>query len=354
MKVDFGVFPEPDFMLKTMGATEYRYLKELVDEKFLLLHVTSPDYFSQELVSLEDLYRTDDVEIAAVLLNGDWVAVREFVRLRNITFPIFFDTADIFPGRFKAAAIPASFLLTPEGKVVYFNDGARYRKDIIGEQAWDKKFLVELLDNATTLWEKEWRNKNPLVDLADYGFLVRKRYYEYDWTEDPACRVRKEVAEALLDAQECLQKWAQFTNCYRLVIWDGYRDFPTHRKMVESFRRRLRAMHPGASPEFITAEVKKYASTESRVCLARGSNRIGEAVDLTIADEYGDEIWMGTDHDDLTKKAHPYYFDKFPRKPAERDIHDWRMLFREVMEDAGFRPHPDEWWHFGWFKTAAE
>ena len=67
----------------------------------------------------------------------------------------------------------------------------------------------------------------------------------------------------------------------------------------------------------------------------------GAALDLTLADEREEEIRMGSPIDENSDRSNPDYFVK--RNPA---VHANRELLREVMEAAGFRRHPFEWWHF--------
>jgi len=76
-------------------------------------------------------------------------------------------------------------------------------------------------------------------------------------------------------------------------------------------------------------------------------HNFGMAVDLSILDESGKELDMGTPFDDFTLLAQPKLEDKFLREGrlSEAQIGN-RLLLRRVMEDAGFIQLPHEWWHF--------
>jgi D-alanyl-D-alanine dipeptidase len=50
---------------------------------------------------------------------------------------------------------------------------------------------------------------------------------------------------------------------------------------------------------------------------------------------------MGSPIDENSDRSNPDYFVE--RNPA---VHANRELLREVMQAAGFRRHPFEWWHF--------
>lgn len=73
----------------------------------------------------------------------------------------------------------------------------------------------------------------------------------------------------------------------------------------------------------------------------RGSchNR-GAAVDVTLADESGNEVEMPSDFDDFSKRAWIGYMDA-----SEKAIEN-RELLGKIMTEAGFLRIESEWWHF--------
>ena len=73
----------------------------------------------------------------------------------------------------------------------------------------------------------------------------------------------------------------------------------------------------------------------------------GVAVDLSIVDEQGKPIDMGTDFDDFSEKSEPRYERKFlqEKKLTQQQINN-RLLLRNIMKNAGFRSIQNEWWHF--------
>jgi D-alanyl-D-alanine dipeptidase len=80
----------------------------------------------------------------------------------------------------------------------------------------------------------------------------------------------------------------------------------------------------------------------------RGSiHSFGMALDITILDEEGRELDMGTGFDDLTEKSHP----ALERQLLERgEITSAqvanRQLLRDAMAQAGFQGISTEWWHY--------
>lgn len=73
----------------------------------------------------------------------------------------------------------------------------------------------------------------------------------------------------------------------------------------------------------------------------------GFAVDLTVADAKGKPLDMGTPYDDFTELAEPRHEERFLKegKLTKAQVENRRLL-RDVMEGAGFKVIPNEWWHF--------
>lgn len=80
----------------------------------------------------------------------------------------------------------------------------------------------------------------------------------------------------------------------------------------------------------------------------RGSiHNFGFAIDLTLIDERGQELDMGTEFDTFSRLSEPRREKYFLRRGKLKKIHiKNRLILRRVMVDAGFRQLPNEWWHF--------
>jgi D-alanyl-D-alanine dipeptidase len=80
----------------------------------------------------------------------------------------------------------------------------------------------------------------------------------------------------------------------------------------------------------------------------RGSiHSYGMALDITILDEQGRELDMGTGFDDMTELSHPALEEGFlvAGKLTATQVQNRRLL-REAMNQAGFVGIRTEWWHF--------
>jgi zinc D-Ala-D-Ala dipeptidase len=81
---------------------------------------------------------------------------------------------------------------------------------------------------------------------------------------------------------------------------------------------------------------------------AKGSiHSYGMALDITILDDTGRELDMGTGFDDMTELSHPRLEERFlgEGKLSEQQAANRRLL-REAMNQAGFVGINTEWWHF--------
>jgi len=93
------------------------------------------------------------------------------------------------------------------------------------------------------------------------------------------------------------------------------------------------------------------AGTDLQMYLAnpqRGSiHSFGMALDITILDEDGRELDMGTGFDDMTELSHPALEARFLASGAitPAQIAN-RQLLRDAMFQAGFVGINTEWWHF--------
>jgi D-alanyl-D-alanine dipeptidase len=122
----------------------------------------------------------------------------------------------------------------------------------------------------------------------------------------------------------------------------------------------LRVRRPGCTPLVLDAlrpqRVQEQLwqaleGTDLQMYLAnpvRGSiHSYGMALDITILDEQGRELDMGTGFDDMTELSHPKLEERFllEGKLSAGQIANRRLL-REAMNQAGFVGINTEWWHF--------
>lgn len=134
------------------------------------------------------------------------------------------------------------------------------------------------------------------------------------------------AAEMLITAQSLLKKehpqWS-------LLVYDAARPMSVQRKMWNLVRG--------------TNQVNYVGNPAN----GGGLHNYGMAVDVTITDDTGKPLSMGTPFDFFGKEAHTTDEDallvsgKITRIELEN-----RRLLRRIMRQAGFRAIPYEWWHF--------
>lgn len=135
-----------------------------------------------------------------------------------------------------------------------------------------------------------------------------------------------EAAQALLKAQNELH--ALFPG-YNLLVKDAARPMSVQKKMFRVVQGTPKA---------------NYVANPAK---GGGLHNYGLAVDITIVDEHGNELPMGTPVDHLGPEAN---IDREEQMVARGVISETerqnRLLLRRVMTTAGFKPLRTEWWHF--------
>ncbi|MGF1516294.1 MAG: M15 family metallopeptidase [Nodosilinea sp.] len=161
--------------------------------------------------------------------------------------------------------------------------------------------------------------------------------------------LRQGVLAALIEAQERLQ---QQRPGWRMQIFDAFRPLAVQRFMVEhTFLEQVRARGwsgDALTPdqrETVMAEVVQFWAVPSDDPATPPPHSTGAAVDITLVTASGAVVDMGSPIDEVSARSHPDHFAP-SGIPPEQACHAHRTLLNQVMESAGFRRHPQEWWHF--------
>lgn len=185
--------------------------------------------------------------------------------------------------------------------------------------------------STTSAWPRtlpsEFKNLNSLplvvVDLryaSTNNFMKKNVYGDFKETflHEKAFAMLKKASEELDRRRPG----------YKLLVFDALRP--------RSVQRVLYSFVVGTPEE-------KYVANPDK----GGMHNFGFAVDLSIIDDKGKELDMGTPFDDFTDLSQPQLEAKFlaEGKITEQQIAN-RKLLREVMEKQGYKVLPHEWWHF--------
>jgi zinc D-Ala-D-Ala dipeptidase len=183
------------------------------------------------------------------------------------------------------------------------------------ELSMEELGLVNILDlDSTIKVDLRYSTVNNFTGKDMYGELNR-------------CYLQKDVADKLVNAQIGLKKQYPY---YSLLVFDGARPVSIQQLMWDSV-------------ELSPVDRQKYLSNPAN----RSLHNYGAAVDVTIIDERGNELDMGTPYDFFGELAHPRKETEYFESGAlsEPQLAN-RELLRTVMSAAGFSRIETEWWHF--------
>ncbi|WP_405921131.1 M15 family metallopeptidase [Streptomyces sp. NBC_00122] len=173
----------------------------------------------------------------------------------------------------------------------------------------------------------------PLVDVREAGLLLvdpRK-------ADGAGCYalLREGVLQRLLHAQELLP------DGLRLLFVEGYRPPALQRRYFDEYLSGLRAGRPDFPEAELYALASRYVSPPEIA-----PHSAGAAVDLTLAEEDGTELDLGTRvNADPEESAGACYTDAPHIGPAARAN---REILGAALAAAGLVNYPTEWWHWSY------
>ncbi len=174
---------------------------------------------------------------------------------------------------------------------------------------------------SASISAQELPSDTTFVRLKDYSndFVYDMKYATednflkvqvYDCAE---CYLRLKTVKALITANEKFLKLG-----YKIKLFDCYRPLSVQKKMWKIV----------SNPEYVADPAK--GSIHNR----------GGAVDITLVDETGTELDMGTAFDFFGKEAAHNY------DGLSKEILKNRKKLRKIMLKSGFKSFDSEWWHY--------
>ncbi|MDR0604868.1 MAG: M15 family metallopeptidase [Bacteroidales bacterium] len=137
--------------------------------------------------------------------------------------------------------------------------------------------------------------------------------------------LQPEIVAMLTKASQLLQK--EYPQ-YRLLVLDAARPLSVQRKMWNAVK---------GTPDNI------YVANPAKT----GLHNYGAAVDITITNNLGVALDMGTPYDFFGLEAQPAKEKQMLKQGRLTQTQiDNRLLLRKVMNQAGFITYQREWWHF--------
>ena len=158
--------------------------------------------------------------------------------------------------------------------------------------------------------------------------------------------------------------YARADNFTGRVLYDDLREAFLHPKAAAALvkaQRRLKQLRPDLSLKVYDAARPMHIQQKmwnvvkntpkdiyvSNPAHGGGMQNYGLAVDITLCDDRGDTLDMGTKIDYMGRAAHIDAEETLvARRVISRRALQNRRLLREVMRYAGFKALRTEWWHF--------
>jgi D-alanyl-D-alanine dipeptidase len=154
---------------------------------------------------------------------------------------------------------------------------------------------------------------NPRI-LVDIRYATNDNFTSQKVYPISKCFLRKRTAWKLNNVQKELEKRG-----VGLKVWDGYR--PLHVQWI--FWKLV-------PDERFVGNPARSGSKHNR----------GAAVDVTLVDQQGRELFMPSGFDEFSEKA----FRNSPNTPKEAQANS--KLLEDLMYEQGFIGYPSEWWHY--------
>ncbi|MBD1825580.1 D-alanyl-D-alanine dipeptidase [Cyanobacteria bacterium FACHB-DQ100] len=190
----------------------------------------------------------------------------------------------------------------------------------------------------------------PLVEIPDQFARVTPHPYAKlgaPYGEKSPFFVREEILDRLLIADAHLQ---HLQPGWKIQIFDAYRPVAVQQFMVDHTLKELVNAN-GLSLETLSTtqreefqqQVYQFWAMPNLDPATPPPHSTGAAIDVTLIDEAGSAIDMGSEIDEISERSFPNHFAN-----SDLPYHRHREILANSMISAGFKRHWNEWWHFSY------
>lgn len=156
--------------------------------------------------------------------------------------------------------------------------------------------------------------------------------------------VRKKVGQMLLAAA------SELPSGLRIAVFDAWRSRELQQELFSKYMERLKRTDSTASDSRLIEEAKRYVSMPATEPDRPAPHITGGAVDVTLCDQEGHVVCMGTEFDHFGPEAATRYYEQRSQSHStqtedEAPLQNRRLLFN-VLVGQGFTNYSEEWWHF--------
>ena len=163
--------------------------------------------------------------------------------------------------------------------------------------------------------------------------------------------LRQGVLHKLLQAKAKLK---DIKPHWHFKIFDAYRPINVQQHMVDYTLNSICLDRQINFPQLTLEEREKLYQEVYQIWAIPSDNPLtppphstGAAIDLTMMTDQREELDMGGKIDELPPNCYPDYYAQ-SKNALEQKYHHHRYVLWQVMNNAGFRRHPQEWWHFSY------
>jgi len=204
------------------------------------------------------------------------------------------------------------------------------------EVIWEKLRNIDISENNEELIS---------MSLIPEKIIVQPQYYLQGIKGALSdCYIRKENLSRLVEAAEMLESG------YKFLIYDAWRPPEVQKIIFKKYFNELRAKMPDKDESQLRELTSRFVSFPSNNAANPSPHLTGGAVDLTIIDNKGEVLNMGTAFDETSNKAATRYYEELAAvrqlNAEEEEILKNRRLLYHIMTEVGFANYAAEWWHF--------
>ena len=213
----------------------------------------------------------------------------------------------------------------------------------------DKKYLKpipeykEKLDGWNQILIKDNQEKLVSLKCISEKVIVSPQYFidGIDGAEND-CKIRENIAKKIVLIANKLPKG------FKLLIWDSYRTIKTQNSLFDLYYNKFKQEFKLEDDELLEY-TKKFVSLPSLDKTKPSPHNTGAAIDLTICDDEGKTINLGTYFDDFRSEAYTRFYEEKNEKgellEEEKEILLNRRILCNLFEEEGFMNYPYEIWH---------
>ena len=198
-------------------------------------------------------------------------------------------------------------------------------------------------------------NEDKLISIPNcFKFICPHPYHALGApykNKETIWKSREEVVKKLIKVNDYLKTK---NKSFHLLIYDSWRPIEVQEFMFKrAFTLECKRLNIGIpiknmqSYPLIIKKVEKYWAYPSFDEKCPPPHSTGGALDVSLADKYGNLVEMGGEIDQMDETSKPDFY----KNVDEREAIMWnkrRNLLKEIMIEFGFVQHPNEWWHFSY------